>query len=175
MLVLMHHGELYAPFVFYISRMYVWLTPLQERMNKNCGKKSFVLPPTLKSGNYLVRAEALALHTAGGLNGAQFYMSCYQVNVKGSGTQALPAGVKFPGAYKNTDPGILVDIYSDKGSYGKKNYVAPGPAVWTPGTSVTAAGPAKAPTECHPPGCPPRPEALTAKATGRPPKNRIDG
>jgi cellulase len=47
-------------------------------MSKNCGKKNFTVPKALKTGNYLVRAEALALHTAGGQNGAQFYMSCYQ-------------------------------------------------------------------------------------------------
>jgi cellulase len=63
-------------------------------------------------------------------------MSCYQVNVKGTGTQALPKGVRFPGAYKSTDPGILVDIYQSQGSYGKKKYVAPGPAVWN-GAEVT--------------------------------------
>jgi cellulase len=36
------------------------------------------VPKNLKAGNYLVRAEALALHTAGGKEGAQFYMTCYQ-------------------------------------------------------------------------------------------------
>jgi lytic cellulose monooxygenase (C1-hydroxylating) len=65
-------------------------------------------------------------------------MSCYQVNVKGTGTRALPKGVSFPGAYKSTDPGILVDIYSDKGSYGKKKYIAPGPAVWNAGAVATS-------------------------------------
>jgi len=96
-----------------------------ERLNKNCGKKSFTIPKSLKAGNYLVRAEALALHTAGGQNGAQFYVSCYQVDLTGQGTQSLPRGVKFPGAYKATDPGILINIYN-----GKINYVAPGPKVW---------------------------------------------
>jgi cellulase len=47
-------------------------------MSKNCGKKNFTVPKDLKGGNYLVRAEALALHTASGDKGAQFYMSCYQ-------------------------------------------------------------------------------------------------
>ena len=51
-------------------------------------------------------------------------MSCFQINVTGSGT-ANPAGVKFPGAYKSSDPGILVDINKPMTSY-----TIPGPAVW---------------------------------------------
>jgi len=96
-----------------------------EKLNKNCGKKNFTVPKNLKAGNYLVRAEAVALHTAGGQNGAQFYMSCYQVNLTGGGTQSLPAGVKFPGAYKSNDPGILINIYQPN-----IKYIAPGPKVW---------------------------------------------
>lgn len=51
--------------------------------------------------------------------------------MKGEGNTALPKGVTFPGAYKATDPGILVNIYGEQGGFGKKKYVAPGPAVWT--------------------------------------------
>ncbi|KAF2428700.1 glycoside hydrolase family 61 protein [Tothia fuscella] len=97
-----------------------------EKMNKNCGKTNFTVPKSLKAGNYLVRAEALALHTAGGNNGAQFYMSCYQVNVAKGGSTPLPAGVKIPGAYSPKDPGILVNIYQPN-----IKYVAPGPKVWS--------------------------------------------
>jgi lytic cellulose monooxygenase (C1-hydroxylating) len=49
-----------------------------EILNANCGKRTFTVPKSLASGNYLVRAEALALHAAGSTGGAQFYMSCYQ-------------------------------------------------------------------------------------------------
>jgi hypothetical protein len=40
-------------------------------------------------------------------------MSCFQVNVAGSGS-AYPSTVKFPGAYSANDPGILIDIHSER-------------------------------------------------------------
>ncbi|KAF2497544.1 beta-1,4-endoglucanase [Lophium mytilinum] len=96
-----------------------------EILNANCGKRTFTVPKTLASGNYLVRAEAIALHAASSSGGAQFYMSCYQINVTGGGS-AKPTGVLFPGAYKASDPGILINIYQTP-----LTYTAPGPAVWT--------------------------------------------
>ena len=89
------------------------------------------IPADIAPGDYLLRAEVIALHVAGGLNGAQFYPSCYQITVAGSGS-ATPAGVSFPGAYKNTDPGILVDIHAKMSSY-----VDPGPTVYAGGVSKT--------------------------------------
>jgi hypothetical protein len=47
----------------------------------------------------------VALHVASSQGGAQFYMSCIQLNVGGSGS-ASPATVSLPGAYKATDPGV---------------------------------------------------------------------
>jgi hypothetical protein len=51
-----------------------WGTDL---LNENCGKRTFKLPSKIPAGDYLVRAEAIALHTAGQSGGAQFYMTCY--------------------------------------------------------------------------------------------------
>jgi len=97
-----------------------------DTLNDNCGKRSFKVPASLAPGNYLVRAEAIALHAASTSGGAQFYMTCFQINVTGSGT-AAPAGVMFPGAYSATDAGILINIYQTI-----TNYVIPGPtAVFT--------------------------------------------
>ncbi|KAL1838450.1 hypothetical protein VTJ49DRAFT_2647 [Mycothermus thermophilus] len=96
-----------------------------DMLNRNCGKRSFRLPSKIPSGDYLVRAEAIALHTAGSPGGAQFYMSCYQVRVKGSNGGQLPAGVRIPGAYSASDPGILVDIWGN----GFSQYTIPGPRV----------------------------------------------
>jgi len=97
-----------------------------ETLNANCGKRSFIIPTTLEPGAYLLRAEVIALHVAGSVGGAQFYMSCFQLNVTGSGTKE-PTGVSFPGAYSATDPGILIDIYQTITSY-----TIPGPtAVFT--------------------------------------------
>jgi cellulase len=68
-----------------------------EILNANCGKRAFTVPKSLASGNYLVRAEAIALHAGAGQ--PQPYVSCFQVNVKNGGS-ANPPGVSFPGAYK---------------------------------------------------------------------------
>ncbi|TVY29055.1 putative endo-beta-1,4-glucanase D [Lachnellula hyalina] len=100
----------------------IWGT---DSLNTNCGKKSFIVPADLAPGNYLVRAEAIALHVASTIGGAQFYMTCFQINLTGSGT-ATPAGVTFPGAYSASDPGILINIYDNL-----QSYTIPGPAVFT--------------------------------------------
>lgn len=116
-------------------------------MNTCCGKVDVKIPSDLAAGDYLLRAEVIALHTAGSSGGAQFYISCCksmlvsvevfmslsradQLGVTGGGSLA-PATVKFPGAYKASDPGIMVNIHSAVSSY-----VAPGPAVISSGTTV---------------------------------------
>lgn len=98
-------------------------------LNKCCGKMDVKIPSDIQSGDYLLRAEALALHTAGQAGGAQFYVSCYQIKVSGGGS-ATPATVKIPGSYSSGDPGIRINIHAAVSSY-----VAPGPAVYAGGTS----------------------------------------
>lgn len=86
-------------------------------------------PSCLAPGDYLMRNEQIALHVAQSSGGAQFYLSCGQVTVTGSGT-AEPSGsslVAFPGAYKATDPGILININYPV----LTSYTNPGPAVFT--------------------------------------------
>lgn len=78
-------------------------------LNQNCGKQSVTLPKNLPPGDYLLRAETIALHAAGQKGGAQFYMSCYQIRIEGGGGGKVPQGVSFPGAYKDTDEGILIN------------------------------------------------------------------
>ncbi|OTB03764.1 glycoside hydrolase family 61 protein [Hypoxylon sp. CI-4A] len=97
-----------------------------DLLNKNCGKQEVVIPSDIAPGDYLLRAETIALHTASQPNGAQFYMTCYQITVTGGGS-ANPAGVKFPGAYKASDPGIQVDIWGN----GFSEYTIPGPPVYS--------------------------------------------
>ncbi|KAK3372186.1 glycosyl hydrolase family 61-domain-containing protein [Podospora didyma] len=101
-------------------------------LNACCGKMDVKIPTDIPSGDYLLRAEALALHTAGSSGGAQFYVSCYQITVAGGGN-ASPPTVKFPGAYSARDPGIMINIHA-----AVSNYIAPGPAVWGGGTNKTA-------------------------------------
>lgn len=92
-----------------------------DRLIANGGKASATIPSCIPPGNYLLRAEIIALHSASSYPGAQFYMECAQINVTGGGSTS-PATVSFPGAYKGSDPGITVSIYS-----GAKTYTIPGP------------------------------------------------
>ncbi|KAI0897012.1 glycoside hydrolase family 61 protein [Annulohypoxylon nitens] len=97
-----------------------------DLLNKNCGKQEVTIPSDIAPGDYLLRAETIALHTASQANGAQFYMTCYQITVTGGGS-ANPTGVKFPGAYSASDPGIKVDIWGNSFT----EYTIPGPPVYS--------------------------------------------
>lgn len=77
-----------------------------------------------------MRNEQIGLHVASTKGGAQFYLSCGQLQVTNSGTNKTPAAanlVAFPGAYKDTDPGILININYPT----LTSYTNPGPAVFT--------------------------------------------
>jgi hypothetical protein len=50
-------------------------------LNACCGKLNVKIPTALAAGDYLLRAEVIALHTAGSSGGAQFYMSCCKLSV----------------------------------------------------------------------------------------------
>ncbi|KAB5546887.1 glycosyl hydrolase family 61-domain-containing protein [Coniochaeta sp. 2T2.1] len=100
-------------------------------LNSCCGKMDVKIPSDIAPGDYLLRAEVIALHTAGQSGGAQLYMSCYQLTIDGTGS-ATPATVKFPGAYKASDPGIQVNIHA-----ALSTYVVPGPPVYSGGTTKT--------------------------------------
>ncbi|KAF9028681.1 hypothetical protein BDZ89DRAFT_1091986 [Hymenopellis radicata] len=99
------------------------------------------IPDGLKAGQYLVRHEIIALHSAGTYPGAQFYPSCTQVEVTGSGTASPDSSflVSFPGAYAGSDPGITFNLYTTFDSY-----TIPGPAVWTGDGSTGGASSAAA-------------------------------
>lgn len=43
--------------------------------------------------------------------GPQFYMTCFNFKITGDGN-ATPEGVKFPGGYHTTDPGLHFDVDS---------------------------------------------------------------
>ncbi|KAF8600433.1 hypothetical protein BDV93DRAFT_588247 [Ceratobasidium sp. AG-I] len=97
-----------------------------NRLITNAGKATAVIPKCIPSGNYLLRAEIIALHGASSYPGAQFYMECAQINVTGGGSTS-PATVSFPGAYSGTDPGVLVNIYYPP----LTSYTIPGPRPFT--------------------------------------------
>ncbi|KAI0033486.1 glycoside hydrolase family 61 protein H [Vararia minispora EC-137] len=109
-----------------------WATQV---LNDNCGHYTVTIPKDIAPGNYLLRAEVIALHVASSVGGAQFYMSCFQVNVGGSGT-AKPPTVSIPGAYSAQDPGILINIYQSLTAY-----TIPGPTPYGTTSPTVAATP----------------------------------
>ncbi|EGS19451.1 uncharacterized protein CTHT_0049120 [Thermochaetoides thermophila DSM 1495] len=86
---------------------------------------SVQIPHCIQDGDYLLRVEHIALHSASSIGGAQLYIACAQLTVTG-GTGTLNTGqlVSFPGAYKATDPGILFQLYWPPPT----SYINPGPA-----------------------------------------------
>ncbi|EPS41576.1 hypothetical protein H072_4524 [Dactylellina haptotyla CBS 200.50] len=88
---------------------------------------SVKIPTCIPSGEYLLRVEHIALHSASTSGGAQLYLACGQINVTGGGSKAGTPLVAFPGAYKATDPGLLINIYWPVPT----SYTNPGPKVFT--------------------------------------------
>jgi hypothetical protein len=97
---------------------------------KLLGKASVpvTIPKCLADGEYLLRVEHIGLHSASALNGAQLYISCAQIYVSGgTGTYAPKNLVSIPGAYPQSDPGIVINIYYPV----PKTYTPPGPPAET--------------------------------------------
>ena len=86
---------------------------------------STTIPRDLQAGDYVVRHEIIALHSAYAYPGAQFYPGCHQVKVSGGGSKTPTGLVAFPGAYKASDPGVTYDAYQPQ------TYTVPGPALFT--------------------------------------------
>jgi len=86
----------------------------------------FTLPSETPPGEYLLRAEGIALHAAHKDAQAQFYISCGQIKVIGNGTGTPGPLVTIPGWYAKTDPGVLIPTFWEK----LKSYKTPGPALW---------------------------------------------
>lgn len=89
--------------------------------------RTITIPDDIEAGNYVLRHEIIALHSAESVDGAQNYPQCINLNVTGSGT-ASPSGTLGEALYTETDPGILVDIWDPL-----SNYTIPGPALYTAG------------------------------------------
>ncbi|KAJ4390845.1 hypothetical protein N0V93_004444 [Gnomoniopsis smithogilvyi] len=93
------------------------------------GKIDFTLPSNIKAGKYMVRQEIIALHEAdtcyatAGSRGAQFYPSCVQFEVTGTGTATPDEAFDFNANYSCDVPGIEFNLYGEFTSY-----EIPGPA-----------------------------------------------
>ncbi|KAI1826360.1 glycoside hydrolase [Xylaria intraflava] len=88
---------------------------------------SSTLPSCIEDGDYLLRIQQLAIHNPWPAGIPQFYISCAQVTVTGGSGTASPEYAQIPGAFKDTDPGYTVNIYSPDFT----SYTAPGPAALT--------------------------------------------
>ncbi|OJD36488.1 glycoside hydrolase family 61 protein [Diplodia corticola] len=84
------------------------------------------LPAGLKAGNYVVRHEIIALHSASQDNGAQNYPQCFNVKVTGSGSTAVSGGTAATTFYKSDDAGIKFNLYA-----AFSDYPMPGPELWS--------------------------------------------
>ncbi|KIP03699.1 glycoside hydrolase family 61 protein [Phlebiopsis gigantea 11061_1 CR5-6] len=73
---------------------------------------NLTLPKNLSPGGYILRHEIIALQNAQSAGGVEFYPSCIQLLVGGSGSGVPSPTVSFPGAYSDTDAGILVNVYN---------------------------------------------------------------
>ncbi|KAL3438204.1 glycosyl hydrolase family 61-domain-containing protein [Aspergillus tetrazonus] len=91
------------------------------------------IPTSIAPGNYVLRHEIIALHSAGTEGGAQNYPQCFNLKVTGSGTDS-PAGTLGTELYNLDDPGILVNIYTSLSTY-----VIPGPTLYSGATSIAQA------------------------------------
>ncbi|KAL2815595.1 glycoside hydrolase [Aspergillus cavernicola] len=99
-----------------------WIT---DELIENAFTTSLTIPTGIAPGNYVLRHEIIALHSAGQENGAQSYPQCFNLVVSGSGSDE-PEGVLGTTLYTPTDPGILFDIYS-----GATEYPMPGPELYS--------------------------------------------
>ncbi|KAK1707618.1 fungal cellulose binding domain-containing protein [Colletotrichum lupini] len=87
------------------------------------------IPKDTPSGEYLLRFEHIGVHKSFD-HEPEHFVSCVQVKVTGGGNGIPGPLVKFPGAYKYTDPYVSFSLYN-----GYKAFPMPGPAVWTGGSS----------------------------------------
>ncbi|KAL5385168.1 hypothetical protein DPSP01_004978 [Paraphaeosphaeria sporulosa] len=91
---------------------------------------NFKLPAETPAGEYLLRAEGLAIHAAQKSKGAQFYVACAQIKVMGNGTGLPAPTIRIPGEYTENSTGILIPMIWSKIT----DYTSPGPRLWPEGT-----------------------------------------
>ncbi|KAI0578946.1 hypothetical protein Ptr902_05754 [Pyrenophora tritici-repentis] len=99
------------------------------------------VPKDTPNGEYLARFEHIGVHRSH-VNQPEHYVSCLQIKVQGGGSGTPGPMVKFPGAYKATDPYAKFSIYN-----GRKAFPMPGPAVWKGGAGSSSSSPAPAKEE----------------------------
>ncbi|OQE16631.1 hypothetical protein PENSTE_c023G08918 [Penicillium steckii] len=96
-----------------------------DKLIKAGNRWTVTIPDSIAAGEYVMRHEIIALHSAGTKDQAQFYPQCLNLKVTGGGSDK-PDGTLGEKLYTDTDKGILVDIYSSL-----SNYVMPGPKLYS--------------------------------------------
>lgn len=84
------------------------------------------IPDSIAPGNYVLRHEQIALHSAYNEGDTQFYPQCVNLEVTGSGSDN-PEGVLGTALYNSKDPGVLYNIYNDEEN---PTYIIPGPELY---------------------------------------------
>ncbi|KAK9422827.1 putative Glycosyl hydrolase family 61-domain-containing protein [Seiridium unicorne] len=84
------------------------------------------LPTDLAAGEYLMRAEHIALHAASEFGGAQFYVGCAQLSVTGDGAGTPSPTTSIPGQYTGYEAGLIINVYYPIPT----NYTAAGIETW---------------------------------------------
>ena len=91
------------------------------------------IPASIAPGNYVLRHEIIALHSAGQQNGAQNYPQCFNLQVVDGGSDS-PPGTLGTQLYRPDDAGLKVNIYSSIASYD-----VPGPSLYAGAVSIVQA------------------------------------
>ncbi|KAK1751319.1 lytic polysaccharide monooxygenase [Echria macrotheca] len=94
-----------------------------DKLRDNNGAWTVAIPSSIKPGNYVLRNEIIALHSAYDVGAAQFYPQCVNVQITGGGAES-PPGVVGTELYTPTDAGVHYNIYNDEA---KPVYQFPGP------------------------------------------------
>lgn len=112
-----------------------------DKLIADGNKWTVTIPSYVAPGNYVLRHEIIALHSAYDPNGAQNYPQCINLEVTGKGTDDLSFGTLGESLYTADEPGILTKIYQDI------DYIIPGPPLYKPGQADSSSTPTEPSTE----------------------------
>jgi hypothetical protein len=101
------------------------------------GSKRDVTIPSLKSGQYILRQELIAVHNpknSDPTTGPQVYAACIQLDVTDGGNLSLPGGTQSSALYETNGAFANYNVYSGG------DFPSFGPAVWDQASSGPSSG-----------------------------------
>ena len=135
-----------------------------DELRENGNKAWFKVPEWLAAGNYVLRHELMALHSAMAEgSGIQHYPQCINLIVTGGGSDSLESGTRGTDLYRRDQPGVVVNIFRNPGEY-----TVPGPEVYKPGNGKAA--PKKASATSAQESAAPKQESTAPKQESAAPK-----